>query len=71
MVSSEPDQFDTLPTSNTSSNSDESKCVAGKEKSKINPYKYEILEMAYFLEPIISKKKVIRTSVKKRFTGGM
>lgn len=41
------------------------------KKSKINPYKYEILEMAYFLEPIISKKKVIRTSVKKRFTGGM
>ena len=41
------------------------------KKSKIHLHKYEILEMAYYLEPIISKKKVIRTSVKKRFTGGM
>lgn len=71
MVSCEPDHFDTSSACDTSSNSDESKCSTGKGKSKINPYKYEILEMAYFLEPIISKKKVIRTSVKKRFTGGM
>ena len=50
---------------------DSEKPKTDSKKPKINPYKYEILEMAYFLEPIISKKKVIRTSVKKRFTGGM